>query len=220
MTMQVDVFGDGDADLLWVMGFGNRADSRHERWFVDRLVGAGHRVHAAELPTNGTDFEADYLDPVRSYRADLGDHALVSHSMGGLVTAHLRPDQPVVYLSPWWGSDLPAPLRPLLWLPTTLRILPSGIDPEGLGGLATAEDVTAPSRVSPGWLSTMLEAQSALPAIGEEDVVFYSPSDPVVSVDAIREHAAEHQRRPYEGGHELFASANRERHVERVLAEL
>lgn len=218
--MKVDIFGDGDEDLLWVMGFGNRADSRHERWFVDRLAEAGYRVHAAELPTNSAAFEADYLDPVRSYRADLGDHALLCHSMGGLVTAHLQPDQPVVYLSPWWGSELPLALRPLLWLPTSLRILPAGIEPEGLGELATAEDVTAPSRVSPAWLRTMLDAQASLPAIDEADVVFYSPEDPVVDTDAIREHAAEHQLRPYQGGHELFASADRERHVERVLAVL
>lgn len=99
--MQFDAFGDpSDPDLLWVMGWGNRVDSRHERWFVDRLVDAGYRVHAAEVPTNGTDFEADYLAPVRAYRADLGNLRVVSHSTGGLVVAHLEPAEPAVYLSP------------------------------------------------------------------------------------------------------------------------
>lgn len=217
--MKVDAFGTG-ADLLWVMGFGNRADSRHERWFIERLVEAGYRVHAAELPTNDPAFEAGYVEPVRTYLADLDDPAVVTHSMGGLVTAHVQPDRPVVYLSPWWGTDLPGAIRPLLRLPVTWRILPSGISADGLGDLATAADVTAPSRVSPAWLRAMIRAQETLPPIDSEDVVLYSPDDATVSVAAIREHADTDQLETYRGGHELFASADREDHVERVLDHL
>ena len=39
--MQVDAFGEGE-DLVWVMGWGNVADSRHERWLIDQFVDAGY----------------------------------------------------------------------------------------------------------------------------------------------------------------------------------
>lgn len=217
--MKVDIFGDGD-DLLWVMGLGNQADSRHERWLIDRLVDAGYRVHAAELPTNDPDFTAGYVQPVDSYLADLDDPAVVTHSMGGLVTVHVGPDRPVLYLSPWWGTDLPPLARPLLRIPTTRRIIPSGISPDGVGELATAEDVTAPGRLSPAWLRAMVDAQDALPPLEQDDFVLYSPDDETVSVDAIRAHAGPDQRETYEGGHELFASADRESHVERLVDRL
>jgi len=220
--MQVDTFGEGEP-LLWVMGWGNVADSRHERWLIDQFVDAGYRVHAAELPTNDPDFEGEYVRPVRSYVDDLDDPALVAHSMGGLTTCHVQPDQPVVYLSPWWGmddSDLPA-IAPLLFrIPTTLQFIPNPGDPSALGDLATEEDDTGPDRISPKWISAMRRAHETLPPIKAEDVVFYTTSDEVVDPDAIEAHASEDQLRPYEGGHELFASSGREEYVEAVLAEL
>ncbi|MEF8774765.1 MAG: alpha/beta fold hydrolase [Halobacteriales archaeon] len=219
--MNVDVFGDG-TDLVWLMGWGNQADGRHERWFVDRLVEGGYRVHAIELPTNGADFEADYLDPVRAYRAEVDDHALVTHSMGGLVAAHLRPDRPVVFLSPWWGLGEAAPdvARVIGKLPLAARVVPTPMDPEALGKLAEPRDHTAPDRLSPAWLGTMVAAQKTLPPIDPDDAVFYSPADPVVDTAVIEEHAAEARLEPYDGGHELFASADRAEHVERVLDAL
>lgn len=219
-AMQVDTFGEGD-DLIWVMGWGNSADSRHERWLIDQFVDAGYRVHAVELPTNGTHFERDYLRPVRVYRADLDDHAVVSHSMGGLVTAHLQPASPAVYLSPFWGfADFPTILRPLLYLPVSKPIFPAGVSPEGIGELATEADATAPKYVSPRWLLAITRAQQALPPLDEDDVVFYTPDDQIVDPKAIESHASEDQLRTYDGGHELFSSADRDRIVERVLDAL
>ena len=202
------------------MGWGNQADSRHERWFIEQFVDAGYEVHAIELPTNGTDLERDYLGPVRDYRADLPSHTVICHSMGGLVTAHLRPDTPVVYLSPFWGLEFPSVLTPLLWLPVSRPFLPSGVAPGPLGELATAEDATAPKSVSPKWLRTMTKAQATLPDLKESDVVFYSPTDVVVDTTAIVEHADSEQLHQYDGGHELFSSAGRDEYVDRVLAAL
>jgi len=220
--MQVDTTGSGDP-LVWVMGWGNVADSRHERWLIDRFVDAGYRVHAIELPTNSPDFEGDYVQPVRSYLADLNDPALVAHSMGGLTTAHVQPDRPVVYLSPWWGTDQSdgGLLGRLLFsIPTSYPFVPNPGSPEALGDLATAEDSTSPDRISPNWIGAMTRAQASLPPIDEDDVVFYTPDDDVVDPDAIEAHTSEAQRRTYDGGHELFASAGREEYAEAVLAEL
>lgn len=222
--MNVDTFGDADDDpLLWVMGWGNVASSRHERWLIDRFVDAGYHVHAAELPTNSPAFQAEYVAPVRSYIDELTDPALVAHSMGGLTTAHVGPDRPVVYLSPWWGmddGDLPAVARLLFRLPTSWRVLPNPGEPAALGELATEADVTSPDRISPKWIATMRRAHATLPPIDPEDVVFYTPSDEVVDPAAIEAHTEPDQRRRYEGGHELFASADRDAVVDDVLDEL
>jgi hypothetical protein len=221
--MHFEVFGDeADPELLWVMGWGNRADSRHERWFVDRLVEAGYRVHTAEVPTNGTEFEGDYLRPLRTYRGTMGDHRLVSHSTGGLAVAHLQPRTPAVYLSPWWGTPGESSLveRLLFSLPTSLRFVPTPVETDVLGGLAEEEDVTAPSRLSPGWMRTMTDAQASLPPISDDDVVFYCPDDQVVSPAAIEAHASADQRHAYDGGHEFFACTDREAIVEDVLSAI
>jgi hypothetical protein len=219
--MHFEVFGDeGDPELLWVMGWGNKAESRHERWFVDELVDAGYRVHTAEVPTNGTDFQGDYVGPLDVYRGSMGDHRIVSHSTGGLAVAHLRPREPTVYLSPWWGAsdDLPWFAELLFKVPTSYPFIPSGeVTPDAIGGLATEEDMTGPDRLSPKWMGTMQSAQADLPPVKPEDHVFYTPEDQIVDPDAIEAHADEDQLHPYEGGHEFFSSENRDRILERVL---
>lgn len=220
--MHVETVGSGDP-LVWVMGWGNRADSRHERWLVDRFADAGYRVHAVELPTNSPDFRGDYVEPVRSYIADRDDPAVVAHSMGGLTTAHVGPDAPVVYLSPWWGTDQGDSgllARLLFAIPTSYPIIPNPGSPAALGELATERDSTSPDRISPKWIDAMMRAQESVPPIDADDVVFYTPSDTVVDPGAIEAHASSDQRRTYEGGHELFASAGREEYVEDVLAAL
>lgn len=236
--MQVDTFGSG-MDLVWVMGWGNVVDSRHERWLVDQLVDAGYRVHAVELPTTTPDFRRDCVAPVREYLDDLdagdagdgegesreGDdgqgYAVLAHSMGGLALLHADPDPKAVYLSPWWGmQDLPIVLEPLLALPIARPILPYGSDPGVLGSLATAEDDTGPDRIAPKWIQTVRDVQRSLPALKDTDHVFYAPDDEVVDPNAIERHAPESQRTTYDGGHELFSSGGRDEYVQWVIDEL
>lgn len=227
--MQVDTFGEG-YDLVWVMGWGNVVDSRHERWLVDQLVDAGYRVHAVELPTTTPDFQRDCVAPVREYLDELGadgggdepgEYAVLAHSMGGLALAHADPDPKAVYLSPWWGMhDVPIILEPLLALPIARPFLPFSVPPEDLGGLATSEDATAPTRIAPKWIQTIRAAQRSLPALDADDHVFYAPDDEVVDPRAIEQYAPEAQRTTYDGGHELFASANRDEYLPWLLDEL
>lgn len=227
--MQVDTFGEG-YDLVWVMGWGNVVDSRHERWLVDQLVDADYRVHALELPTTTPDFQRDCVAPVREYLDDLAtdddadatdDYAVLAHSMGGLALAHADPDPKGVYLSPWWGMhDVPIFLEPLLALPVARPILPFAVAPEDLGDLATSEDATAPTRIAPKWIQTVRAAQRSLPTLDDADHVFYAPDDAVVDPRAIERHARESQRTTYDGGHELFSSKGRDEYVQWVLEEL
>jgi alpha-beta hydrolase superfamily lysophospholipase len=228
--MQVDTFGSG-MDLVWVMGWGNVVDSRHERWLVDQLVDAGYRVHAIELPTTTPDFRRDCVAPVREYLDDLDAnddagadedaYAVLAHSMGGLALLHADPDPKAVYLSPWWGMhDLPIVLEPLLALPIATPVLPYASDPSALGSLATSEDDTGPDRIAPKWIQTVRDHQRSLSPLDADDYVFYAPDDEVVDPAAIERHAPDSQRTTYDGGHELFASAGRDEYVQWVLAEL
>jgi alpha-beta hydrolase superfamily lysophospholipase len=227
--MQVDTFGSG-MDLVWVMGWGNVVDSRHERWLVDELMDAGYRVHAVELPTTTPDFRRDCVAPVREYLDDLDAnddandddaYAVLAHSMGGLALLHADPDPKAVYLSPWWGMhDLPIVLEPLLALPIATPVLPYDSGPGALGSLATSEDDTGPDRIAPKWIQTVRDVQRSLPALDADDHVFYAPDDEVVDPTAIERHAPGSQRTTYDGGHELFSSAGRDEYVQWVLDEL
>lgn len=223
------VHGDGDDDLLFVLGWGNEPDHEHVSWLLDRLA-ADYRVHAVTLPTNGWDFEDQYLAPVRSYYEERDFDAVLSHSTGGLVAAHLAAavDDPArnVFLSPWWGTA-PAEgfesviLPYFLRLPTARRLLHPDRDVSAVGDLKSeAEYEAGPRGVSPAFLRTVVDAQARLPPFRDGDVVFCTLSDRIVSVRAIGDRTPAANLRPYDGGHEFFASSGREAVVEDVAAAL
>jgi pimeloyl-ACP methyl ester carboxylesterase len=222
--METETFGDpDDPDLAFVLGWGNRPGHETVRWLIDRLA-ERYRVHAFEVPVNGTDFEGEYLDPVVEYVADLGAYRLLGHSTGGLVAAHVRDPAPETrtHLSPWWGfaDDQRGPLLSLVTrVPSARQVIPSGASTrEALGALASDEQLAdSPDRVSPAFLRTIRGAQRSLPPV-EDDVVFYTPEDTVVSPQAIERRVPPRNRVAYEGGHELFSSPAREDHLGTLLA--
>jgi pimeloyl-ACP methyl ester carboxylesterase len=223
--MEVRTFGDGDdPDLVFVLGWGNRIDHENVRWLVDALA-ERYRVHAVQIPVNPTDFEADYLAPVREYVADLGEYRFLGHSTGGLIGAYLREPAPLTrtYLSPWWGfaEEQAGTLLDLITkLPTARQFVPTGTsNRESLGALATDRQIAdSPDRASPAFLGVAKGAQAGLPPFDADAVVFYTPDDLVVDPEAIEARAPERNRVAYEGGHELFSSPTREDHLDAVLA--
>ncbi|WP_410764552.1 alpha/beta fold hydrolase [Haloferax sp. DFSO60] len=225
-TVRVTQHGDPrDDDLLFVLGWGNKPAHKSVEWLLDRLAYAGYRVHAVELPTNGWDFDSQYVDPVRAYVIDRNIDLVLSHSTGGLVAAHLDLAVRNVFLSPWWGIRF-GTLDKLLWpiirrLPTTYLLVPSGISREDLGDLKLAAEVQdSPNRVSPAFLQAVYSAQQTLPPFSPRDVVFYTPTDSVVDTRAIGARTPAANLRPYDGGHEFFASESRETILSEVLAAL
>ena len=242
--MRFSVHGDADEGLLFVLGWGNEPHHDSVSWLLDRLTDE-YRVHAVTIPTNGWDFDDQYLAPVRSYYADHDFDVVLSHSTGGLVAAHLattvagstgspgrrgRPpvddDPRNVFLSPWWGlapaeGFESAVLPYFLRLPTARRLVAPDRDRTDVGDLKPGDEFEAgPRGVSPAFLRTITDAQSRLPAFDSEDVVFCSLSDRVVSVRAIGDRTPAANLRPYDGGHEFFASSGREAVVADVLAAL
>ncbi|QFU81430.1 alpha/beta hydrolase [Natronorubrum aibiense] len=224
--MRHRIFGeDGNADLVFVMGWGNRWTHENVSWLIGTLTDAGYRVHAFELPTNIDDFKADWLEPIAEYVVDLEGYQLLGHSAGALVAQALDGADNHVYLSPWWGYSESYP-KPLLdavsTLPTTFPCLPIGeMDRDALGEKATDHQLaTMPRWVSPAFVRETRRAQSELLTIDHDAVVFCSLRDPVVSLAPIGERVPADHVVLYDGGHELFSSASRDRHVETLLAAL
>ncbi|RYJ13849.1 alpha/beta hydrolase [Halogeometricum borinquense] len=227
--MRFSVHGDAGEDLLFVLGWGNEPDDKHVSWLLDRLT-EEYCVHAVTLPMNGWDFDDQYLSPVRTYYEDHDFDVVLSHSTGGLIAAHLADvvdNAPRnVFLSPWWGT---APndgfesvvLPYYLQIPTTRRLFSPERDTSVIGDLKSEDEYDeAPQGISPAFLRTIMDAQARLPYFREQDVVFCSLSDRMVSVRAIGDRTPTENLRPYDGGHEFFSSSGREAVVEDVLAVL
>jgi hypothetical protein len=215
-----------DDDLLLLLGWGNDPTHDPVAWLIDRLTDADYHVHAVTIPTNVWDFDRQYLAPVADYAEDRQFAGVVAHSTGGLIAAHLDIDARIVYCSPWWGTTpspgLEALVMPLfLRLPTANPFFTVERDVSAIGDLKDpAEYAEGPNAVSPAFLRTILDAQSRLPAFDTDNVVFCTLTDEVVGVRAIGRHAVAENIRPYDGGHEFFASSGREEVVEDLLVAL
>lgn len=224
--METAVFGqDGEPKLLFILGFRARIGGTNEQWFIRRLTEAGYRVCVVELPTNITDFEAEYRDPVQRYHDEHDPSIVLSHSLGGLVAAHLDTDARRVYLAPWWGIHGE---RFMTWeklliprLPIQAEIITPTIERGDLGEhVSNAEFDRLTKRLSPTLITAVVEAQQTRPSIEESAIVFISLREHVVSLQAIGEAVPTEQLRLYDGAHIPWASADREAATAAILSEL
>ena len=216
---------DGDEELVFVMGWGNRWTHENVSWLIGKLTDAGYRVHAFELPTNIEDFKADWLEPIAEYVLDIDEYQLLAHSAGALVAQALDGADNHVYLSPWWGygEGYPEPvLEAVSKIPTSFPFLPVGeMDRDALGREATDHQLaTLPRWVSPAFVRETRHAQEELLAIDHDAVVFCSLRDPVISLRPIGERVPAEHVVLYNGGHELFSSPAREKYLDTLLSAL
>lgn len=211
--MRTDHLGRGD-DLLLLLGWGNRVDGTNERWFARQLADEGYRVTVVELPTNPTDFEAEYRAPAADARDGLEDPVVVGHSTGGLVAAHLQPRR-AVYVSPWWafyGEKLRT--RLLEWgstLPIERPVVPIDFERAEVGPRVTDRQWTrVPERVSPAFVREIRHAQATLPPVGDRARVCVSLQDTIVGLQGVGARVPPERIHLYEGRHEPFAAEDRE----------
>ena len=216
---------DGSADLVFLMGWGNRFTHENVSWFVGTLANTGYRVHAFELPTNIDDFRADWVEPVAEYVRELDGYQLLAHSAGALIGQALDGAENHVYLAPLWGYGRlwnDRVLDAVATIPSDVPFLPVGeFDREALGGEATDHQLaTVPRWVSPAFVRETRHAQRNILAIDHDAVVFCSLSDPVIDLGAIGDRVPAEHVVLYDGGHELFSSSSRERYVESLRLAL
>jgi len=210
--MKTDVLGSG-ADLLFVMGWGNRLDGTNERWFAEQLADEGYRVTLLELPTNPTEFEREYLAPVADVRRDLDEPVVVGHSTGGLVAAHLEPAR-AVYVSPFWAFYAEKHLtRVLAWgskLPIERPVVPVPFDRGEVGPRVTDRQWRrVPDRLSPAYLREIRRAQAELPDIADTARACVSVQDTIVGLQAVGARVPPERIHLFDGRHEPFAAADR-----------
>ncbi|MDZ7745239.1 MAG: alpha/beta hydrolase [Halobacteriales archaeon] len=222
--MRTTTFGDGDDDLVLVLGWGNRFEHPGVEWLIEQFADE-YTIHGFQLPITIRDFEEEYLDPVRSVTDGLDEYRLLTHSTGGLIGAFLDDYETAVHCSPWWGfhDSLDNPVVSLLMrVPIATPILPAGIEQDALGELTTDERYADnPSRAAPTFLREVYRAQQRLPPFDTERAsVFYSPTDAVVNTGTIEARVPESHRVTYDGGHELFASRCRDEHIETIRRAL
>jgi len=221
--MNHETFGDdADEDLVFVLGWGNRIRHENVRWLVDAFVEAGYQVHCFELPDVITDFEAEYLGPVRSFVDELDSFRLVGHSTGGLIGAYLEGATTTTYLSPWWGfpaSDEGLALSLVAKLPISAELVPSGTASRSeIGQLATNTQLEeGTDRAAPTFLREARRAHRNRPPI-DDAVVFCTLQDEIVSIRAIGNAVPADRVVLYDGGHELFSSHSRDDHLPTLLS--
>jgi len=218
------VYGeDNDRDLLFLLGWGEKLENHAFTWLVDLTTSAGFRTHVVEFPDSVRDFDREYVQPVKSYQAALGDHIVIGYSLGGLIAAYLSAQQKTIYLSPFWGMFghklMKTRLALVRRIGLNIPLLPIDYGREEIGDIATEADwESVPKRATPVWLREILKAQENMPPIQQSSVVFCSLRDTVVSLKAIGERASNVIL--YDGHHELYSSSNRELYREELLKAL
>ncbi|MFB6112348.1 MAG: alpha/beta fold hydrolase [Halobacteriaceae archaeon] len=223
-ALRTRTVGDsGDRDVLLLLGLGNEADGTNERWFARRLSRMHCRITVVELPCPPADVTASLVEPVQALHDRLSPRAIVGHSLGGLVAAHLESEAPRVYCSPWWRTHPDRTGTLLEWvvrlLPTGRDLVPVGIEPSAIGSRMTAAAAQSlPRRLSPRFLTAVDRAQQRLPPIGTEAVAFVCLADQIIDPTAVSERLPPDRVRLFPGGHEVFSVARRGAAVERVAA--
>jgi hypothetical protein len=222
--MKQRLYGDSNQkDLLLLPGWGNRIDDSNMGWLVDLLVTAGFRVHAFEFPCNITDFHRECLQPIKDYQNTLGEHVILSHSMGGLVSAYLDAQRKTVYLSPWWGIFGEKVRRTLLSVFCSFKfstpVFPIDFIKDEVGDLATDTYwALLPKKVSPAFVREIVKAQRAMPALQQDHIVFCTLKDTIVNLKAVGERTQNVFL--YDGFHELFSSSTRDSYKDELLSAL
>jgi pimeloyl-ACP methyl ester carboxylesterase len=225
-TLQTHTVGPEAGDrLLVVLGLGNRLTGANERWFLRRLSRSGFRVTGVQLPTVAADFDVHLRRPVQRVHDGVEPAAVVGHSLGGLVVAHLETEAPTRFCSPWWGFPPEHRGGLLPWLirrcPIRARVVPVSISHSVVGGRMRLPAATAlPRRLSPAFLLAIERAQRDRPPIAEDAAVFYTPDDAIVDVTSIEEAVDTEQLERFDGGHEIFSIAGRRRAVDRLRESL
>ena len=223
MSIEVRVVGDGP-DVLFLLGYGITFEQPGTKWLMDLFSERGFRTTFVRLPTDIADFRTDMLKPCLEIEDELGEHALVGLSMGGLVGAYMDRPRSRVFLSPFWGVS-----RSLHYMGYDLalqklkkvryRLLPRTFTKKDAGYHAVHEDIVGiPAFLSFSTLYQMVSMQKAIPPPRDDDVVYRSLDDRIICHDAIDARGGD--VREFSGGHLVHLVKDRDAIFSEILSLL
>ena len=214
--------------LLFIWGFGCNDKQPGMGWFLERLLKKKYDVTCVQLPTEITDFKDQILRKLEDIEKGLGDHVSVGFSYGGLALSFLFGSSRRIFISPFWGVNERWRMKGDEAIATVLSVVPKPLikrkfDTADAGALAVDDDLIGiPERISFRSVHQFFEAQKALPGPRQNDFVFYTRDDLVVSPEVIdnriREFGIEH--RTYNGSHIFYLDEEREETMIGILGEI
>jgi len=224
LEFEVTRLKGGDRKLLFINGYGGNLEQPGVRWLTNRFTEHGLDVTHVQLPTEVRDFESDVLAPTREVEREMGVHVAAGFSFGGLTLTFLKKPRKRIFLSPFWGVNERWMVRGTEGVVSLLSIitkpmLPRRFGKKEAGPLAVDEDLKGiPDRVSFTTIDQFFKAQKKLPPPRDGDVVFYSPQDKVVSLNAIDGRGVE--THTFKGGHMFYLSRDRKQLMESIMEQV
>jgi esterase/lipase len=202
-------------DVMFLLGYGITLEQPGTRWIIDKFKDEGIQTTFVIVPTDMTDYQKDILEPCKKIEDRMEDHMLLGLSLGGLAGAYMEKAKKRIFLSPFWGVNdslkymgYDTALRRLKTV--RYRIIPRKFNVSDAGHYAVKEDIHGiPMWLSFSTLYQMVQMQSAMPPPREDDLVYRSKDDRIISHESI-----EARKVPiveYEGGHMIHLVKDRDR---------
>jgi esterase/lipase len=215
-------FGTEGEGVLYIHGYGGSLGDPGLMGFLEGISAGGFSVTCVLLPRTFSDIDEGIVKPLREHISDNGTLHVIGFSLGGLVSSALEVRGCRTFISPFWGVG---------------RL----IEPIGLKGalaIATgsAKAVIDRSKGRPtiGWewigqvhpsvealdttVNAVEKALRNIPAPLPGDLIIASPSDRIISMEAVRDRKA--RTVLLKGGHMLFSGSDRSKLIGLVLASL
>jgi len=213
VSLRTHTVGEGP-DVMFLLGFGINFDQPGTRWLMDSFKEKGYETTFVMVPTDLTDFRTELVDPAKEIETSLGDPLVIGLSLGGLVASYMGRSRRRIFLSPFWGvhdtlrrKGLDLALQKLKKV--RYRLLPRVFTVADAGYFAVEDDLVGiPAGLSFSTLSQMVSMQQEMPPLREDDVVYRSKQDFIISHNTIDEKAR--IIREYDGGHLIHLVKDRD----------
>ncbi|MFW3145894.1 MAG: hypothetical protein ACMUIE_03690 [Thermoplasmatota archaeon] len=218
----------GERQLLFINGFGGNFEQPGVEWYMNRIREHDYDATYVQLPTRVDDYMEDVIKPCMEVEKGLDEHVAVGFSFGGLTLTYMFGARRRIFVSPFLGVNekwLAKGHKTVVRLLSLISrpILKRQFEKEDAGPLAVNDDMKGlPEFVSFRTIDQLFRMQDSVPEPRQDDVVFYSPEDKVVSVARIEDRIYENELRShtYRGGHMFYLTRDRKEMVSSLLGEI
>ncbi len=209
----------GGEGVLYIHGYGGSLEDPGLMAFLEGLSGSGFSVTCALLPITFSDMTSEIVRPIEDHIRVNGIRHVIGFSLGGLVASYLDVEGQRVFISPLWGLG---PLMKVVGMKGALAVA-SGSARAVLGGsagdrtivLEQFNDHTITEMEQERSAEALDEAMRSIPPPIPSDVVIFSRSDNIISLEAIEARGV--RTHDLMGGHMVFSGRDRNKLVKKVL---